>query len=903
MTAKAFLDASVHVEQALAVAVTGIVALALVVAAIRGTGQPAAAEPSLPLRLELGLVALVVGVAIATRTIGYAYGLTAPVSFSALIPLDVGKMLGTGTLVPQWLALFREFQSGAIQNSAMLLPVAAVFQVALGPSLHLPLLIGAFYGTVAVVLAWAFGRVAVSSPFGVVFAALVAISPLQITWARLGGVHITVVTHVLLAAWVGYLAGKRRSLPLAVLTGIVVWSSLYQYAAARIGIVIAPAMLLAGSWRVRAPARRIAVMLLAMVATVLLIYAALRPDLASLWPAYPGYVGNKGEGSLTDLVTQNLAPVGHQLHLSLDRYFLVERAGHEVPVPPYRWGMRSGGLSLVPVTLLGLIGFVAALRHPSRGWPFLLIAAAGLAVPVLSVTTARRLLIFDLAWCGFASAGVLLLVRASRRLGAAPAVAFALAVVLVVAIGGWSFASVVALNQALPERHEAHIPFGESGFGDGVTCVRCQRVAYQWQDEIAHDRFVVMFDTDLDREMISIGGLTLYGRVAALAAGQPKRFLDFYPVMRNLDFSRDAPGPSFDPARQSFASFIIERIETARPSTIVWHFECPTQWERWLAGRLVEAGGTALEFDTPLARTRGLQVRTDWSRRDAAFAVLTDLVRREHPPGDSCSTLRVLGTRQYPVSALQLAVATSHAADRPPEWLVGSWDRVMGDARTMPAQLPVGLEAAGAEPARVLTREGTDLVLGEGPPRATARGVKVPDLLGLDCGARIGGQWWAVDPTSGALLTTGPTPSWIPDGRWVGITRDGPDRVVLASADQFVAIFDVGRHAEIARFPATIAPSRRLLVDECSPVVAADEWIGTFDHLTSMLVLYDRAGHPLGSHDLSALPGFAGTSGWLQAVAASGRFLAVSHGTVVTTVGVTVDASCAAARTPRTGGA
>jgi hypothetical protein len=905
MTAKAFLDASVHVEQALVLAVTSIAVLALIVAAMRGTGEAATPELHLSLPLELGLVALVVAVALVTRTIGYGSGLTAPASLSALIPLDVGKMLADGTLETQWLALFREFQSGAIQNSAMLLPIAAAFQEMLGPSLHLPLLIGAFYGTVAVVLAWAFGRVAVSSVFGVVFAALLAISPLQIAWARLGGVHITVVTHVLLAAWCGYLAGKRGSLGLAVLTGAVMWASLYQYAAARIGIVIAPAMLIAGLRSARVPARRSVAVLGATLAAVLAIYAALRPDFGSLWPAYPGYVGNKGERSVTELMTQNLAPVVQQLRLALDRYFLSQRAGPEAPVPPYRWGIRTGGLSLVPVTLLGLIGLVATIRHPGRGWPFLLLAAAGLGVPVLSVTTARRLLIFDLAWCGFASAGLLLLVRASRRLGAPAGAAFALALVLVVAIGSWSFASVVALNQALPDHHYATIPFGESGFGDGVTCVRCQRAAYEWRDEIARDGFVVLFDTDLDREMIAIGGLTLYGRVAALSTGRPRSFLDFYPVMRNLDFSKDAPGPSFDPARQNFASYIIERIETARPSTIIWHFECPTQWERWLAGQLVAAGGTAVEVDTSLARSRGLQVRTDWSRREAAFGVLTDLVRREHPAGDACSSLRVLETRQYQGSVLQLGAVTTGSADRPPEWLVGSWDHVTYGARTMRAPLPVGTDVAigpnRADVVQVLTRQGANLLLGDGQPRPARSHVRVPDLLGLDCGARIGGEWWAVDPTSGALLTTGPKPEWIPDGRWIGITRDGPDRVVLGSADQFIAVFDVRRRTEVARFPVTIPPSRRLLANECSPIVAGDGWVATFDHLTSMLVMYDRTGRPLGGHDLSALPGFGGTSGWLQAVAASGNFLAVARGTSVTTVAITIDPGCAAHTTEARG--
>jgi hypothetical protein len=41
--------------------------------------------------------------------------------------------------------------------------------------------------------------------------------------------------------------------------------------------------------------------------------------------------------------------------------------------------------------------------------------------------------------------------------------------------------------------------------------------AREIRDEVAHDRFVVLFDTDLKRENPTIpGGLPLYGRLAAV---------------------------------------------------------------------------------------------------------------------------------------------------------------------------------------------------------------------------------------------------------------------------------------------------------------------------------------------------------------------------------------------------
>ena len=69
-------------------------------------------------------------------------------------------------------------------------------------------------------------------------------------------------------------------------------------------------------------------------------------------------------------------------------------------------------------------------------------------------------------------------------------------------------------------------------------------------------------------------------------------------------------------------------------------------------------------------------------------------------------------------------------------------------------------------------------------------------------------------------------------------------------------------------------------------------WYGTFDPLTSIMTLYDRTGRPLGSHDLGRLPGRIDTSGWIQAVAASGHVLALSHGTTVVTVAVSIDPQC-----------
>ena len=72
--------------------------------------------------------------------------------------------------------------------------------------------------------------------------------------------------------------------------------------------------------------------------------------------------------------------------------------------------MEAGGLALLPVGILGVLGLLRCLRAPRRHGLWLLLAAAGLAPTALSATTARRLLVFDAAWCALAAHGVLALV-------------------------------------------------------------------------------------------------------------------------------------------------------------------------------------------------------------------------------------------------------------------------------------------------------------------------------------------------------------------------------------------------------------------------------------------------------------------------------------------------------------
>jgi hypothetical protein len=899
MIPQSVLAASASIEKALLVAVLALGTVLVLLAVVRPAKREHDGEMVLSRPREMVLLALIVGAAVFIRTVGYARFLTAPSPFSALTPPVVGKMLDAGTLWQYWVGLLRNFQDGSVETSVTALPVAATFQALLGPALHLPTLIGAFYGVAAVVLAWALGRAVVSPAFGLVFAFVLAASPLQIVWARLGGIHITGVTHVLLTLWCGYLAGKRRSWVLAVLTGVVVWCSVYQYAAARVAIPLGFAMLVAGLWRShRSLLRSLSVLLVASLTVGLLYLVSRPPNVRALWPMYPGYTGNTGERTARDLVSQHADEWLRHMPAALRSYFVADRAQWESPTTP-RWGMQSGGLCLAPVALLGFLGLIHALWRPGRGWPWLLLAVLGFAVPVLSFPTARRFLILDLAWCALAADGFLLLLRSRLARRLSEPLAAGVAVLVLVSMATWSFATVLVLNGVLPPRHGQLIPFGESGFGDGMTCFRCLQAANEWQDEIAQQRLVVLFDTDLERENFTCpGGLAIYGRVAALSAGRPENFVEFYPVMKNHSETIPWVSRYFDPSTTDAPSYLIGLLEAARPATIVWHFERPTQWERWLAEQLVNAGGQITEFQSPLSATPAIQVRTEWSRRREVFRLLLQLRGREQ----GCPVLETTGHARYPFPVLHIAASTAVSEGTAPEWIVGSWHTVAFRTWSFDDDWPIG-SSADASSFHVLSPRGTDRVhdLTSGTKK-DVQAVSTQEPHGLDCATRIGSHWWVLDPTTGRLTTSDPRGAWVPSGRWVGIARDGADHLVLASADQLIAVFDVATRTELLRFPAVVPPSRRAVTNECSPVVAGDGWYATFNHLTSLLTVYDGMGGEVGTRDLGKLLGLGEGNNWISAVAANGPYLSVGYVDQVVTVKLSHLAECRDQRAAASGG-
>src|SRR5262245_15478602 len=193
MTWHAVLTASAYVEQALTAA--SVVGLAVLLA-LAAFGRAAAADPVdrweewlTPAR-EAGLLLLLLAAAVLLRTVGITRPLTAPWYFPETTPAFVAEVLNKGTVWQRWLELLHTYQVNWPWESAVMFPVSVAFQVLFGPSLHLVPLVGAFFGVSAVLLAWTLGRVAHSKIFGLLFAAFMAVSPLQVVWSRLGGIQI-----------------------------------------------------------------------------------------------------------------------------------------------------------------------------------------------------------------------------------------------------------------------------------------------------------------------------------------------------------------------------------------------------------------------------------------------------------------------------------------------------------------------------------------------------------------------------------------------------------------------------------------------------------------------------------------------------------------------------------------
>jgi len=310
----------------------------------------------------------------------------------------------------------------------------------------------------------------------------------------------------------------------------------------------------------------------------------------------------------------------------------------------------------------------------------------------------------------------------------------------------------------------------------------------------------------------------------------------------------------------------------------------------------VAAGGELREFETPLSAIHGIQVVTDWSHYSGASQVLRELSGREDEAKRDCLLLEEVATRSYPDDPVHITAADS-PSDRPPEWLVSGPSTSQYRNFVFPdGPPPIGVqvdvhEGTGTTYVHTITGSGEYRIYELPSLSITDQPIAFPSEQGGDCAARVASNWWVVDPTHGTLFTTDPVPGWIPARQWTGIAQGPGEQLVLASADQELWVFDAVERRLLRRFPAAVWPSRRFWVNECSQVVAGSDWYATFNHMTSLLTVYDREGRWMGSRRLNEMLNVRYTPS-MKSVAGAGGYLAVSVAGTVKTLRVTFAKQC-----------
>jgi hypothetical protein len=259
-----------------------------------------------------------------------------------------------------------------------------------------------------------------------------------------------------------------------------------------------------------------------------------------------------------------------------------------------------------------------------------------------------------------------------------------------------------------------------------------------------------------------------------------------------------------------------------------------------------------------------------------------------------CPALTRVERATYPTSPLVLAPAPRGDASRPGGWLFTSWTAVQlgGQTFSTPRAIGAELDAGDGKPPvlHLMSETRTAVTLSEGQQTSASTPMTFEGDTGIGCAVRVGTDWWLIDPIIGELHTTDASAGTLPREHWVGITRDDHGRVVLAAADQWLAIFDPVEQHERRRFPAVVWPSLGPTSGDCSVVVAGGSWYATFSRATSVLSVYDRRGAFVGHRRLDLLLGIGGNR--ILSLGARGRWLAVGYDNVVETLALEIGPEC-----------
>ncbi len=807
----------------------------------------------LPSGFEGRAFALILLFGILIRVLGWDSLLTPPFYAAEVTLLHLERILAQENFWSVWKSLFHLYQVSWEHDSAVALPVAMAFRLVFGPHPHLPVLIGAWWGALSIFFAWLLGRALHSRAFGLLFAAFLAVSPLQLAWSRIGGIYCASVPHILLAMWLGFLAGKKFRPWLSLIAAACAWLSLHQYMGARIALPLTLAAMIYGLTVNPESARRKMLAAAALLLSFVAIYriSGIPHWRAALWPQYPGYLGNRGENNFSELISRNADAMANTARLSLEKYFLRDRAALFSTDAPFRWGMDHGGFCYLPAALLGGLGLLVAFRQVRRTWIWLLFLGAGFLLPVASVPTARRFLAMDAAWCAVAGLGGLYLLRfLSGPAWDRKKTVWASGLILFLGSGGWSLANLALLTARLPLSGPTALPFGDSGFGDGLACLRCFQAAMEWKGEMAKNRMVVLFDNDPYREnRTSPGGLQAYGKLAALSVGRPEHFFDFYSCLRNFDLEPPYPGRIFDPNRSTCLDYLRERMQRIRPAGILWHFESASPWEEWVASRLQSPSAPRRTFASPLGERSGIGLRTPRGEMDVPLRFLASLWEGDNPR--SKSTLEIRDRATVPGMGIPLLATCSRECEQEAPiscCLIADHGRYLweGQSRTSPFEIGAvaiaGPDAGGGPGGKLLGTWGEELSVGRDAPEEIRR-IPLGRPLGLGCGAWLDGRWWTLDPRKSEVRDAGQPVPWIDRKPWVGIAADpSAGELLLLSAEQEVAVYGVADGKLLRRFPASAWPRIQEKGNECTPLLVGEGWVAAVNPMLGQVSFYDRQG-------------------------------------------------------------
>ena len=517
--------------------------------------------------------------------------------------------------------------------------------------------------------------------------------------------------------------------------------------------------------------------------------------------------------------------------------------------PAWGWGLDQGGMLLGPSILFGVVGLVASLLRPRRDLLPLAIAGLGMALAVLSEAQVRKLLVFDLGWQFLAAVGLFqvlyhpLLADVRRRtLLAAGGIAFVVASAWSLAAIAWTTHSTATARLDMP-----YMQFALPLFGDDFDSPRAFPVTKRWQDWLRQGYLVVFANTDH-----VANNLATYGEVAALGARRPGWFQSLHRVdpsavaapgiLADL-FGRDAPA----------ASVVAGAARLLGAKGIMFWFERPTRWDEWLIDQIAAHGGHVHRW-TPASERWGnaaAEVVVDAAVLEKGLSPLAAIDVAPDAPHDVCLALSPVRSWRLAnpfVDALLPAPGGSAA------WIEIGRDAVRMGAVSIPTpRRTVGAAVTGDELVTIdqagygcrfgLTPDLHRSTSGDQLRVAQPAGTRI----GANCGARVDDDWWLVDPWRGEVLSSQPT-AWLPARPpWIGLADGGDGRLILASADQHIAIVRPASRTVEALFPALVWESLKFFdAGSCAVVRRLGDHVATDLGLgNTLLALYTTAGRPV----------------------------------------------------------